>query len=185
VTANDFVLFQGEALGGMTNALAFSSGWKGEEVWDNGRLQFEAKDTGSLITFSNEGIYHGFKFSPPSLNGSRKNFSFTAAEVWVDSVRSNPSGPTPSFGLRVIKPLENEGNGGAPTSTWLLDNAAHGSRFFNVPASCSLLVMRMPQTFLDQKAVGNRLIWEMQSNWTPADVLRIRRVVLKGFQFLP
>lgn len=181
--ADDLVLFNGESLSaGATNTLRLTGGWLGDEVWDNGKLVFESSD--SSIRFGNEGIYHGFKLSPPLASGKRRTFTVKGAEVTIEAVRGT-SGALPTFGLRVIKPDEFEGNGGAATTTWMLDKADGGSRFLNIPAGCTTVFMWTPQAFVDQKAIGNRFIWEMQSNWNQADQLHIRRIALKGFVLNP
>ncbi len=186
VSANDFLLYRGETLpAAENNVVTLGQGWRADEVWDNGRLQVESLGNGSMLSFSNEGIYHGFKFTPPSVNGVRRNFTMTGADVYVELKRANPTAALPTFGLRVIKPNEFEGNGGAPTTTWLMDKPSNGSRFLTAKTECALIQMSMPQAFLDEKAVGNRLIWEMQSNWNIPDKIIIRKVVLKGFQFAP
>lgn len=123
--------------------------------------------------------------TPASVNGVRKNFILTGAKIYAQLQRANPNAPQPTFGLRVIKPGEFEGNGGAPTTTWMLDKPNSGSRFFTIQNNCSLITMQMPSGFVSSQAVGNRLIWEMQSNWSPADRVLIRKVVLTGFRFVP
>ncbi|HET9237195.1 MAG TPA: hypothetical protein VFO10_08085 [Oligoflexus sp.] len=181
IEGGDLVLFSGESLSApAANTLQFKNGWLGNEVWDNGRLQFDAAK--ATITFGNETIYHGFKLSPPPVNGQRPTFTLTGADVYVEAVRANPNAPLPTFGLRVIQPGEPEDQGGAPTTTWMMDKPSGGSRFLTIPGGCTLIRMSMPATFLEQKLVGNRLIWEMQSNWNQPDMLHIHRIVLKGFQ---
>jgi hypothetical protein len=181
VESADLVLFSGESLSApAVNTLQLKNSWMGHEVWDNGRLQFDAVT--STITFGNEAIYHGFKLSPPLVNGQKPTFTLTGADVYVEAVRANPNAPLPTFGLRVIQPNEREDQGGAPTTTWMMDRPTGGSRFLNIPSGCTLIRMYMPASFLEQKLVGNRLIWEMQSNWNPADTLHIHRIVLKGFK---
>jgi hypothetical protein len=70
-----------------------------------------------------------------------------------------------------------------PTAkTIMLDKPSGGSRLLSIPNGCTLIRMYMLATFLEQKLVGNRLIWEMQSNWNQTDILHIHRIVLKGFQ---
>ena len=184
VESGDLLLFSGESLSAPTvNTLQFKNGWMGDEAWDNGRLQFDAAKT--TITFGNEAIYHGFKISPPLANGQRSKFTLLGADVYVETVRANPNAPAPTFGLRVIQPNEPEDNGGAPTTTWMMDKPTGGSRFLSIPNGCTLIRMSMPANFLEQKLVGNRLIWEMQSNWNSTDTLHIHRIVLKGFQNSP
>lgn len=179
--SGDLTLFSGESLSApVPNTLQFKNGWMGDEVWDNGRLQFDAEK--ATITFGNEAIYHGFKISPPPVNGQRPTFTLVGADVYVEAQRSDPNAPLPTFGLRVIQPGEFEGNGGAPTTTWMMDKPTGGSRFLTIPNGCTLIRMYMPASFLEQKLVGNRLIWEMQSNWNPTDTLHIHRIVLKGFK---
>ncbi len=186
VTANDFLLYRGETLpAAENNVVTLGQGWRADEVWDNGRLQLETLGSGTMLSFSNEGIYHGFKFTPPSVNGVRRNFTLTGADVYVELRRPNPTAALPTFGLRVIKPNEFEGNGGAPTTTWMMDKPSNGSRFLTAKNECALIQMSIPQAFLDEKAVGNRLIWEMQSNWNIPDKIIIRKIVLKGFQLMP
>lgn len=182
--SKDLLLFSGESLSAPTvNTLQFKNGWMGDEAWDNGRLQFNA--TKATITFGNEAIYHGFKITPPLANGQRSAFTLIGADVYVETVRATPNAPLPTFGLRVIQPGEREDQGGAPTTTWMMDKPTGGSRFLSIPSGCTLIQMYMPANFLEQKLVGNRLIWEMQSNWNQTDTLHIHRIVLKGFQNSP
>lgn len=179
--SGDLVLFSGESLSApAANTLQLKNGWMGHEVWDNGRLQFDAVT--STITFGNEAIYHGFKLSPPLVTGQKPTFMLIGADVYVEAERANPNAPLPTFGLRVIQPDEPEDQGGAPTTTWMMDKPNGGSRFLSIPNGCTLIRMYMPASFLEQKLVGNRLIWEMQSNWNQTDMLHIHRIVLKGFQ---
>lgn len=186
VAANDFLLYRGEALpAAENNVVTLVQGWRADEVWDNGRLLLEPLGNGTALSFSNEGIYHGFKFTAPSVNGVRRNFTLSGADVYVELKRANANAALPTFGLRVIKPNEFEGDGGAASTTWMMDKPNNGSRFLTAKVECGLIQMYTPQAFLDQKSVGNRLIWEMQSNWSVADKIIIRKVVLKGFQFVP
>jgi hypothetical protein len=184
IESQDLVLFSGESLSAPTpNTLQFKNGWMGDEAWEGGRLQFDASR--STMTFGNQAIYHGFKISPPLVDGKRSAFTLIGADVYVEALRTDPKAPLPTFGLRVIQPDEREDMGGASGTTWMMDKPAGGSRFLSIPGGCTLIRMFMPASFLEQKRIGNRLIWEMQSNWDQADTLHIHRIVLKGFQSSP
>lgn len=186
LAADDFVLFAGEHLSAVQpNVFAMVDGWRVDEAWGNGRLELVQIGASAAISFGNEGIYHGFKFTPPTVNGIRRNFTVRAADVYIQIDRVNPTGSAPTFGLRLIKPGEFEGNGGAPTTTWMLAEPNGGTRFIAAPSACARVRMFVPQGFLAEQAVANRLIWEMQSNWSSSDQLLLKAIVLRGFRYIP
>jgi mono/diheme cytochrome c family protein len=186
VDANDLVIFQGAPLAApVNNTISLPQDWKVDDVWDGGVIATLMVGTDSAFSFGNTGIYHGFKFSSPTVNGARRNFTINGVDVYVGLNRPNPNAALPNFGMRIIKPGEFEGAGGAPTTTWMENKAAGNSRNFTIQNNCTLISLSTPQGFLNANSVGNRFIWEMTGNWAPADKLVVRKVVLKGFKYAP
>ncbi len=185
VGANDYVLFDGGTLPAVvSDTIALDDGWMVDEAWDPGTLYVFSAGTGSSgISFGNAGVFHGFKFTPPSTGGQRQKFDLTGADIYVQLNRSNPNAPLPTYGLRVIKPGEFEGNGGAPTTTWM--RGSNGNQDITATTACQLVTLTMPQGWNSGNTYANRFIWEMKSNWNTADRIIIRRIVLKNFRVVP
>lgn len=178
VTANDMILFDGGPQPLMQGLpLAMNQNWLLDEAWGNYQLALISTNGGTGIRYGGTPQFHGFKFTPPL----RRPFNIAGADIYVELDRPNPSSPLPTFGLRVIKPGEFEGNGGASTTTWM--NGSNGSRFVTINSACTLISLSMPQGWNVNTGIADRFIWEMQSNWNTTDRLVVRRVVLKGFKY--
>lgn len=177
VAETDFVLFDGAALDApMGNTLSLHGGWVLDEVWavpQGAMLGVAATGNGSAITYRNGGPETGFKFTPPVSFGVRQTFRLTGVDLYIEG-----SMGTPVFGLRVIKPGEFEGNGFAPTTTWTRD--AGGQQDLTLGQGCNLYPLTMPQDWTPTD-VANRFILEVKNGWTPANELRVRRIVIKGY----
>ncbi|RYZ56401.1 MAG: hypothetical protein EOP07_12545 [Proteobacteria bacterium] len=186
VTEKDFVLFNAEAIqyNASSKSIALNEGWKIDGSWGNGRIGVETKRGQPAITFDNETYYHGFDITPPSANGQRKTFTMSGFDVYYDSTRSSEG----KFGLRIIKPGENEGAGDNEKRSWFkLDPSGAGADAdvanSKVNTDCKLVRFYTTKTFVDQNKVANRFIWEFMPNWDPADKLFVYKIVLKDFQW--
>ena len=180
VTADDMILFDGGPQPLTTGLpLAMNQNWLLDEAWGDYKLSLVSISGGTGIRYGGTPQYHGFKFTPPL----RRPFQIKGADIYVQLDRPNPNNPLPTFGLRVIKPGEFEGDGGASTTTWM--NGSNGSRFVTINTECTLISLTMPQSWNANTNVADRFIWEMQSNWNTSDNLVVRRVVLKGFKYAP
>ena len=178
---NQLVLWSSDNLSqGSSNNFNLPSGWRIGEVWGNGNVQVSNVGGRNAVVFSNEARYHGFKIIPP--DGRR--FSFTEAIVVAYRQKSADSPvATANYGLRVIKPGEFEGDGGAPTTTWTVQNRGGSNRLFDLPELSNEATMHMPSSFFNGQAQATKLIWETQINWHINDALVIESVVLKGFEW--
>lgn len=186
VTEKDFVLFNAEAIqyNASSKSIALNEGWKIDGSWGNGRIAVETKRGQPAITFDNETYYHGFDITPPSANGQRKTFTMSGFDVYYDSTRSSEG----KFGLRIIKPGENEGAGDNEKRSWFkLDPSGAGADAdvtnSKVTSECKLVRFYTTKTFVDQNKVANRFIWEFMPNWDPQDKIFIYKIVLKDFQW--
>lgn len=180
LTDNDFVLFDGiSAFSVMGDTIDLHGNWKLDEAWAIPQgAKIEVKDTadGSAISYSNAGIFTGFKFSPPSAFGGRSPFKISGVDLWVQ-VNSG----SPQFGLRVIKPGEFEGNGGASTTTWMRNSS--GQQDLTPSTSCQLMSLTMPQGWDVNSQNADRFILEVKNNWNNSHELQVRRMVIKGFSY--
>lgn len=186
VTDKDFVLFNGEDVKytASTKSIALNDGWKMDGAWNDGRIGVEMKRGQPALTFDNETFYHGFDLTPASVNGIRKTFTIKGFDVYYDSTR-NAGG---KFGMRLIKPGENEGGGDFEKRSWFKTDPAGGGadalqQTLVVDSNCKLFRFYTPKIFIDQNKVANRFIWEMMPNWEKNDKLFIYKIVLKGFEW--
>src|SRR5690606_33246503 len=180
VGSDDMILFDGGPQPLMQGIpLAMNQNWLVDEAWGTYQLSLVEINGGTGIRYGGTPQYHGFKFTPPL----RRPFHIAGADIYVELNRPNPNNPLPTFGRRVIKPGEFEGDGGASTTTWM--NGSNGSRFVTINSACTLISLTMPQGWNVNSGIADRFIWEMQSNWNTTDQLIIRRVVLKGFKYAP
>lgn len=180
VTDNDFVLFDGGDLDPVSGGIISLHGnWVLDEAWavpQGARLEVKDTADGSAISYSNAGIFTGFKFTPPNAFGARSPFKVSGVDLWVQ-VNSG----SPQFGLRVIKPGENEGNGGASTTTWMRNS--NGQQDLTPSTSCQLMSLSMPQGWDVNNQNADRFILEVKNNWNNSHVLQVRRMVIKGFSY--
>lgn len=187
VTDKDLVLFNGEDIKFDANSksIALNRGWKIDGYWGNGRIGVERKRNQSALFFDNETFYHGFDITPASENGKRKTFTMKGFDVYYDSSKSDAS----TFGLRIIKPGENEGAGDNEKRSWFKLDAAGAGKDADVAkatidgGNCKLTQFYTTKVFLDQNLVSNRFIWELMTNWNPADKLYVYKIVVKDFQW--
>lgn len=180
LTDNDFVLFDGiSAFSVAGGTIDLHGNWKLDEAWavpQGAKIEVKSTADGSAISYSNAGIFTGFKFTPPSAFGSRSPFKITGMDLWVQ-VNSG----SPQFGVRVIKPGEDEGNGGASTTTWMRNS--NGQQDLTPSTSCQLMSLTMPQGWDVNSQNANRFILEVKNNWNNSHELQVRRMVIKGFSY--
>ena len=187
VTDKDLVLFNGEDIKFDANSksIALNQGWKIDGYWGNGRIGVEKKRNQSALFFDNETFYHGFDITPASENGKRKTFTMKGFDVYYDSSKSNAA----TFGLRIIKPGENEGAGDNEKRSWFKLDAAGAGKDADMAnakidgGTCKLTQFYTSKVFLDQNLVSNRFIWELMTNWDPADKLYVYKIVVKDFRW--
>lgn len=180
LTDNDFVLFDGiSAFSVMGDTIDLHGNWKLDEAWavpQGAKIEVKSTADGAAISYSNAGIFTGFKFSPPSAFGGRSPFKISGVDLWVQ-VNSG----SPQFGLRVIKPGEFEGNGGASTTTWMRNSS--GQQDLTPSTSCQLMSLTMPQGWDVNSQNADRFILEVKNNWNNSHELQVRRMVIKGFSY--
>lgn len=180
VTDNDFVLFDGGDLPAAVDGnIDLHGNWKLDEAWavpQGAKIEVKNTADGSAISYSNAGIFTGFKFTPPTEFGARAPFRISGVDLWVQVNSGNPQ-----FGLRVIKPGENEGNGGASTTTWMRNG--NGQQDLSPSTSCQLMSLSMPQGWDVNSQNANRFILEVKNNWNNSHELQVRRMVIKGFSY--
>jgi predicted nucleic acid-binding Zn-ribbon protein len=164
---NDYVIYAGENLQrNGDNTINLSNGWRIDEAWDNGTVNVELFGGDWAMTFTNEGIYHGFKITPPTVNGQRRRFYLDGSEVLAYRVTDNgTTNRVSTYGLRIIKPGEFEGNGRDPKTSWMMTEPGDADRFFALLENCVQTTMHTPDRFMNDDQLGDRLIWEMQGNW--------------------
>jgi hypothetical protein len=180
VSDKDLVIFDGKLVSAVDNKVSLNSDWILNETWDNARLGVEMKNDQSVITFSNEGIYHGFKITP---QGQMKRFVASGVDIYVSSSKDSST-----FGLRIIKPDEFEGNGGASSTSWYKtspDSQEPDSRAGkpSLSQTCKLVKFYITPSFTRENKVSTRLIWEMMTDWSPNDKLYLHKIVLKDFSW--
>ncbi len=181
VGANDFVLFDGSKNIGPVSGgtIELHQQWKLDEVWalsSGAKIQVVNSAGGSAIEYSNAGIYTGFKFTPPLEFGQRSKFNLSGVDLYVQGNSSSAQ-----FGVRVIKPGEFEGNGGASTTTWVRN--AQGGQDFNLSTQCTLLRLTMPGNWSANQA-ADRFILEVKNGWNNSNNLKVRRMVIKDFKYV-
>jgi hypothetical protein len=187
VTANDFVLFDGGMLPPITSnppTVQLHQNWILDEVWavpapDNALFEIVETDDGSAISYGNIRNNTGFKFSPPFVFGARQQFKLSGVDLYVELAAG---GGNPPFGLRVIKPGENEGNGAADTTTWTRLSNDINTQDFNLTPGCSLLSLTMPTSWDVANQVADRFILEVKGSWSNTNQIRVRRMVVKGYE---
>ena len=178
---NDFILFDGGPLEPpVGNIVSLHGGWVLDEVWAAGEgalLDVVATGNGTAISYGNIRTFTGFKLTPPIAFGVRQNFLVSGVDLYIEG----SAGAT--FGLRVIKPGENEGMGGAPTTTWTRN--AQGQQDHTLTAGCNLLQLTMPPEWDAASQPASRFILEVKGGWDTTSTLQVRRMVVKGFSVAP
>ncbi|RZA26566.1 MAG: hypothetical protein EOP10_03205 [Proteobacteria bacterium] len=177
------MIFDGKAVTVSDNKVPLSAEWIINDTWGNAKLGVESKSEQKVITFTGETKYHGFKITPISPAGQTKKFVAMGVDIYVSS--SKDGSP---FGLRIIKPGEDESNGGATTTSWY-KTSAQSTKEDNKPdtpnlsASCKLLRFYITPSFIQNNKVSTRFIWEMMDGWNPSDKLYIHKIVMKDFSW--
>ncbi len=183
VDAKDLVIFDGKAVSITDNKVPLSADWIINDSWGNAKLGSETKNDQTVITFTGETIYHGFKITPISPAGQQKKFVATGVDLYVSASKE-----ASAFGLRIIKPGEFEGDGGAQTTSWFKSNA-QSNEPDNKPGTpslstnCKLIRFYITPSFVQNNKVSTRFIWEMMTNWNPGDKLYLHKIVMKDFSW--
>lgn len=177
--SSHFVLFDGsDNVGPVTGgSIELHKGWTLNEVWavpDGAKIEIVDSTDGSAIQYSNASIFTGFKLTPPLNFGERSSFNLSGVDLYIEGNSSSAQ-----FGLRVIKPNEDEGNGGASTTTWMRNS--QDQQDLSLSQGCSLLSLSMPNNWSSSQE-ANRFILEVKNGWNNSNELRIRRIVIKGFK---
>ena len=180
VGTDDFVLFDGgDAFSVSNDTIELHQSWILNEVWaapQGAKIDIVDTVDGQAISYSNAGIFTGYKMTPPLAFGEQRHFHLSGVDLWVETNKDMPE-----FGLRVIKPGENEGNGGASTTTWVRNS--NGQQDFATTPGCELLSLTMPSNWDNANQEAKRFILEVKNGWNTTHELRVRRMVIKGFKY--
>lgn len=178
-SADQFIVFDGITdLGSISGGtLELHGGWMLDEVWavpEGANIELVDTNDGVAIEYGNARQFTGFKFTPPLNFGQRQEFGLSGIDLYIEG-----SSNSAQFGLRVIKPGEDEGNGNASTTTWVRNS--QGQQDLNLSQSCSHLSLDMPSNWNSEADKANRFILEVKNNWNNSSSLKVRRLVIKGY----